>query len=305
MAIHQAYRYALAPTPSQEERLIAFASAARFAYNWGLALVKLRLNLRRALGPSVEIPWSYKALCSEFARSKDEVAPWRGEVIVGSFQTGFHALGQALATYSRARRAGRRAGFPRFRAKGRSPERVFSQDCRVIDSCHIGFPKVGAVKTREKTTKLLRLLRSDPHARILRGTVSRSPRGRWFVSFQVQRSAKSRPVPRPRSVVGVDLGLVRLATLSTGERISNPRPLQSAQRRLRRLQRQADRQRRANNPKNFLSDGRIRPGPKQWTRSHRMHRTETRLARLHERVANLRRERAHQLTTGLVREYGG
>lgn len=148
MAIHQAYRYALAPTPSQEERLIAFASAARFAYNWGLALVKLRLNLRRALGPSVEIPWSYKALCSEFARSKDEVAPWRGEVIVGSFQTGFHALGQALATYSRARRAGRRAGFPRFRAKGRSPERVFSQDCRVIDSCHIGFPKVGAIKTR-------------------------------------------------------------------------------------------------------------------------------------------------------------
>jgi transposase len=73
---------------------------------------------------------------------------------------------------------------------------------------------------------------------------------------------------------------------------------------LRRLQRQLDRQRRANNPGNYLSDGRVEPGASDWVKSRRMLRTEQRLRRLHERVANLRREQAHQLTTYLTREFG-
>ena len=81
--IEQAYRFALAPTPEQERFLAACAGASRFFYNWGLALVETRLRLRRAYGPSVAVPWSYKELCSEFAKVKDEVAPWRSEVVVG------------------------------------------------------------------------------------------------------------------------------------------------------------------------------------------------------------------------------
>jgi putative transposase len=100
------------------------------------------------------------------------------------------------------------------------------------------------------------------------------------------------------------VGLRWLATLSTGEQVANQRHLKGSLRRLRRLDRQLDRQRRANNPNNYRPDGTITPGPKQWRVSSRMKRSEERLRHLHARVANLRREAAHQLTTSLTREFG-
>jgi putative transposase len=151
--------------------------------------------------------------------------------------------------------------------------------------------------------KLLRLLEGDEHARILRATVSRSG-DKWYVSFTVERSQKQRRPRRSDAAVGVDVGLARLATLSTGELFANARPLQDALRKLRRLQRQLDRQRRANNPGNYLPDGRAKPSTTGWVKSKRMLRTEARIRRVYERVANLRREQAHQLTTYLTREFG-
>jgi putative transposase len=146
-------------------------------------------------------------------------------------------------------------------------------------------------------------LDTDPNARVMRSTVQRVSGG-WVISFTVQRSAKQRRARKPNAAVGVDVGLSRLATLSTGHCAANARPLQGSLRSLRRLQRQLDRQRRANNPANYHSDGRVKAGPKAWVTSGRMVRTERRIARLHERVANLRREQSHRLTTALVREFG-
>jgi putative transposase len=80
------------------------------------------------------------------------------------------------------------------------------------------------------------------------------------VSFTVERPAKQRRARRLDAAVGVDVGIARLASLSTGEAFANARPLRDALRKLRRLQRQLDRQRRANNPGNYLPDGRARTG---------------------------------------------
>ena len=113
--IEQAYRFALAPTPEQERFLSACAGASRFFYNWGLGLVETRLRLRRAYGSSIALPWSYKELCSEFAKVKDEVAPWRSEVVVGSQQAGLEALGAGLQRFLDGRKIGKRVGFPRYR----------------------------------------------------------------------------------------------------------------------------------------------------------------------------------------------
>jgi transposase len=139
--------------------------------------------------------------------------------------------------------------------------------------------------------------------------VSSAPRvqrqgSKWYVSFTVARSPKRRRARRPSTVVGVDVGIRHLAMLSTGERVENLRPLQGALRRLRRLQRQLDRQRRANNPDNYRPDGTAKPGRRGWVRSRRMLRTEAAVRRLQERVANVRREQAHRLTTALTREFG-
>jgi len=304
--IHQAYRFALAPTAAQEEFLRACAGASRFWFNQGLALVKERLD-QRAVGEDVDLPWSYKSLCSAFGGTaiKDELAPWRDEVVTGSYQAGLEALGAALQRFSKGRKTGREVGFPRFRCKGRSHEAVIFQRPRVLDSRHVCLDarRLGPLRTKESMRKLTRLLASDPNARVMRSTVQRT-NGGWAISFTVERSPKRRQARRPQAAVGMDVGLSRLAVLSTGHMAANGRPLQAALRTLRRLQRQLDRQRRANNPGNYHSDGRAKAGPRDWAKSRRMLRTEARIAWVHKRVADLRLEQAHALTTALVREFG-
>ena len=301
--IRQGYRFAIAPSPEQEQFLASCCGASRFWFNQGLALVKDRLD-RRAEGEDVRVPWSYKSLCSEFAPIKDQVCPWRSEVVVGSMQAGLEQLGRGLQSYSKAKQSGRGVGFPRFRAKGHCHESVIFQRPRLPDARHVLLShRLGPVRVKESMCKLLRLMERDDRARVVRSTVQRSAGG-WFISMTVERSPKTRHARRPTAVVGVDVGLARLATLSTGEAVRNPRPLETVLTRLRRYQRQLDRQRRAANPGNYLPDGRVKPGRKTWTKSSRQVRTERRIRRLHVRVANLRRENAHQLTTYLTREFG-
>src|ERR687888_561639 len=246
--IQQAYRFALDPSPERERFLSGCAGASRFWFNQGLALVKERLE-QRDVGENVDVPWSYKELCVAFRGDaiKDHLAPWRGEVVTGSYQAGLEALGRALESFSKGRAAGRKVGFPRFRAKGRSHEAVIFQRPRLTDSRHVLLDRrLGPLRTKESMRKLTRLLERDPQARVLRSTVKRI-NGGWAISFTVERLPKQRRARRARAVVGVDVGLVRLATTSTGHAAANSRPLQSALRTLRRLQRQLDRQRRANN----------------------------------------------------------
>jgi putative transposase len=304
--IQQAYRFALDPTVEQERFLAGCTGASRFWFNQGLALVKQRLD-QRAAGQGVDVPWSYKGLCVAFRGDaiKNELAPWRSEVVTGSYQAGLEALGKALQNYSAGRTAGRKVGFPRLRRKGLSQESVIFQRPRLLDSRHVCLDKrrLGPLRSKESMRKLTRLLTSDPNARVMRSTVQRS-NGGWVISFTVQRSVKRRRARRLNAVVGVDVGLARLATLSTGHSAANARPLQASLRALRRLQRQLDRQRRANNPDNYHTDGRAKAGCSTWAKSARMVRTERRIAGLHERVANLRRQQAHHLTTSLVREFG-
>jgi putative transposase len=303
--IQQAYRFALHPSVEQEALLASFTGASRFWFNAGLALVKERLDARER-GQDVRVPWSYKQLCSEFKGDamKDALAPWRSEVVIGSYQAGLEALGSALQNFSDGRKHGRQVGFPRFRQKGRCRESVIFQRPRIRSARQVEFHRrLGPIRTKERMSKLLRLLERDERARVMRATISRSGDG-WYVSFTVERSPKRRRARRPNAAVGVDVGLARLATLSTGDVFANSRPLQDALRKLRRSQRQLDRQRRANNPGNYLSDGRVKPGASSWIKSQRMLRNEARMRRLHQRVANLRREQAHQLTTFLTREFG-
>jgi putative transposase len=303
--IRQAYRFALAPTAAQEEFLGSCVGASRFWFNQGLALVKERLDARER-GEDVRVPWSYKALCSELHKGvRMQLAPWQGEVVCGSYQAGFEGLGRALADFSRARRDGRRAGFPRFRhRRGRHAESVIFQRPRIVGARHVEFDRrIGPVRSKERLSKPIGRLASDERARIVRSTVSRRG-GKWFVSFTVERSPKGRRARRPNAVAGIDVGLRHLATVSTGRQVPNGRPLESALRRLRRVQRQLERQRRAANPDNYLPDGRVRAGASEWRSSKRMRVNQQLLQRLHARVANLRREQAHQLTTWLTRDFG-
>jgi putative transposase len=157
------------------------------------------------------------------------------------------------------------------------------------DRRHAQLPRIGLVRTHEPTRKLARRIEAGT-ARIRSMTVS-FRRGRWQASFSVEIDRAVETPARPDDTVGVDVGIIHLAVLSTGVMIPNPRPLDHAQRVLRRLQRQASR----------------RTGPDTLTGqrpSGRWLKTKAKIARVHARVANLRENGLHQLTTRLADTYG-
>src|SRR5713101_2274573 len=75
MRILQAYRFALDPSPRRQRAMFAHLGARRFAYNWGLALVKARLDAR-ARGDDVEVPYTLPALRRQWNQVKETAAPW-------------------------------------------------------------------------------------------------------------------------------------------------------------------------------------------------------------------------------------
>jgi putative transposase len=135
--------------------------------------------------------------------------------------------------------------------------------------------------------------------------LTRDGLGRYHVSLSVERSRrlKERSPAQPGSVVGGDVGLDHLATLSTGEQVPNGRHLRSSLARLKGLQKGLDRQRRMANPANYDAKGRIKPGRHTWKRTKRMERREMEIKELHAKVARQRREQAHLLSSYIIRRY--
>jgi putative transposase len=284
MLVHQAYRYALDPTDRQIGALASHCGAARFAFNFGLALVKARLDARAA-SESIEVPWTLPALRREWNAAKPDVAPWWADNSKEAYSGGLDALARALKGWSASRkgkRAGKRVGFPRFRRKGVHDSCRFTTGAiRITDARHIVLPRLGTLRTAEDTDSLTHLLTAGK-ARILSATISREA-DRWFVSFGLE---VDRAAPRNRAageVIGVDLGVATLATLSDGTVIANPRPLTRYLRRLRRLSRAHSRKQRG---------------------SANRRRSAMTLARLHRRIRNIRTDQLHKLTTNLAKNHG-
>jgi putative transposase len=285
-SVIQAYRFALDPTPGQRRALASHCGAARYAYNWGRDLVQQRLEQRRT-GEDVEVPWTMFRLQWMWNRAKHQVAPWWAENSKEAYKSGLDGLARALKNYSDSnagRRKGRPMGFPRRKRKGRCRDacRFTTGPLRVeADRKHITLPRIGALKTHESTRKLARRLEQGT-ARILAATITRTA-DRWYVSFTVEVQRYLPASNGHDAVVGVDVGVRHLATLSTGATIPNPRALEHSLRRLRRLHRQL---------------ARHMPDAKRRTVTRR------RLARVYARSANLRRDALHKLTTGLATEHG-
>jgi putative transposase len=294
----RAFLFALDPTPAQERAFRSHCGAQRFAFNFGVELAG-KIRAQRAAEYSYGLrgaeltPLSAYDLRRAWNRAKDEIAPWWAENSKEAYSSG---LANAMAAFKNfgdswaGRRRGPTIRPPRF--KGRRARR----SCRFstgafglgADRRHVRLPRIGVVRTHESTRKLARKVESGT-ARILSATLTWQ-RGRWYVSFGVDLPDPEPPVRAGRRVVGVDLGIKSLAVLSTGQTVPNPRHLERVLGPLRRAQRRVSRRR----------------GPDRRTGrepSRRWRKAMAKVAALHTRVANQRRDGLHKLTTGLVREH--
>jgi putative transposase len=178
-------------------------------------------------------------------------------------------LGQAFENFFT-----RRARYPTFRKKGVHDRFTLTNDQFTVDGCRIRIPKLGWVRMREP----LRFA-----GKIMSATVSRTA-SRWQVSVNVDTADTSHlPQTENQGTVGVDLGLSALATLSTGESpIAGPKPHKALLERLRRLSRSLSR--------------------KQKGSANRC-KAKAKLAKLHARIAAIRADALHKLTTDITRRF--
>lgn len=281
-----AYRFAIDPTNRQRRALASHCGAARFVYNWGLHLVRQRLDQRRH-DPSVPVPWTLPELRREWNRAKQQVAPWWAENSKEAYSSGLDGLARALKNFSDSkwgRRQGHQMGFPQHKKKGRARDacRFTTGQIKVLpDRKHVHLPRIGVLKTHESTRKLARRPEHGT-ARILAATITRTA-DHWYVSLTCEVQRRIPSSNGMSDVIGMDVGVHKLAVLSNGIVVPNPRALQRSLRKLRRLNRELHRRKPA-------SRGRKR--------------TRHRLARVHARAANVRQDALHKLTTALATDYG-
>ena len=261
------HKIALDPNNEQATYFGCAAGTARKAYNWALDEWQQQYEVWKQ-DHSLPKP-SQMALRRQLNSIKAVKFPWMLEITKNAPQMAIIQLGEAFKSFF----AGR-ARHPRFRRKGVHESFSLTNDHFRVDGSRIRIPKLGWVRMRET----LRFT-----GKIMSATISRVA-GRWFVSITVDTLDDSYlPQAENQGVVGVDLGVSALATLSTGE---PPIPGSKAHKTLmNRLQRM------------FRSLSRKVKG------SRNRFKAKLKLSRLRARISNIRKDALHKLTSNLTSRF--
>lgn len=258
------WRFRCYPTAEQVSLLARQFGCCRVVYNHFL---QVRQDAYRDSGKSVSYAETDRRLTS--LKKQAEYA-WLNEVSSVPLQQSLRHLQSAFANFFE-----KRSGFPTFRKKSHHQSATYTRSGFQWDAVNkrLTVAKMGTLKVRWS-----RQFAADPSS----VTITRTSSGRYFVTMTLELP-DAVPLPPSDSVVGVDLGLSRLATLSTGERIPNPRHLGRRLKQLAKLQRTLARRKKG---------------------SGRYQRQRKKIARMHERIADARKDTLDKLTTRIVREHG-
>ena len=281
MGSYEAVKVQLDPTPRQERLMASHAGAARFAYNAGLAHVKETLD-------SGELAdWSHYALRRWWNANKDVLAVnrttgevWWSQNSKEAYSEVFRDLARGFSNWSKSRkgqRKGKRVGFPKSKSKNTTMRFAYSTAFTAPtanDPYGLKLSRIGRVHCMEN------VYRRVNGARLVRITVSRRS-GHWYASLTVEREPRPSSAPQG-GAVGVDLGVKRLATLSDGMVIPNPRALDTGMRALRKAQQALSRKVKG---------------------SVRREKAKKHVARLHARVADVRADAMNKATTIIAQSY--
>ncbi len=272
MNVVRGYQTELDLNHEQRTACLKHAGCARYAYNWGLARSQ---EVYRATGKRP----SPMELHKELNALKQTDFPWMYEVSKCAAQEALRDLDNAYQHFFRCvklKKQGKlkgKVGFPKFkkRSKAIGSFRLTGQ-IHVFENA-VQLPRLGCLRLKEHGY-------IPTEAKVLSATVSEKA-GRWFVSVQVQENCDKR-VPTATSAIGVDLGIKTLATLSDGTEFANPRALKHAQKKLKRFERAKSRRQKG---------------------SQNRAKARKAIARVHARLANIRKDATHKLTSYLSKNH--
>lgn len=260
-----AHRIRLNPNNVQGTYLARAAGTARFAYNWALAEWQRQYEACK-VDPSLPKP-NAAALARQLNTIKRTEFPWMLDVTKNAPQMAIIQLGHAFENFF-----AKRASYPVFRRRGRDDRFALTNDQFRVEDRRIRIPKLGWVRMREA-------LRFS--GRIVSASISRGA-GHWYVSITVNTPDLPLPLAENQGAVGVDMGITALATLSTGEKFAGPKALRTQLVRLRRLSRALSRKVKG---------------------SCNRAKARLKLAKLHARIASIRRDSLHQLSSSITRRF--
>ncbi|TDD82017.1 transposase [Actinomadura darangshiensis] len=261
--IKRAYRYRFYPTTEQAGLLSRTFGCVRLVWNKALAE---RTRRYKDEGERTSYVDTAKWLT---AWKQDEELSFLREVSNVPLQQCLRTQQVAFNNFF-----AKRARYPRFKSKRTARKSATFQNNAFTF-------RDGALKLA-KTTDPLNIVWHRPLPQGVEPstvTVSQDGAGRWFVSLLVEETVK--PLPSTRAAVGIDAGLNHLVTLSTGEKVTNPRHERADRRRLAKAQKALSRTAKG---------------------SANRCKTRRRVAKIHARIADRRRDHLHKLSTRLVRE---
>jgi putative transposase len=266
MNILRGYRTELDPNNVQRTLLLKTAGAARFAYNWGLNRKQEVYAMNQLPVPHIKNPTAID-LHRELNRLKKTDFPWFYEVSKCAPQEALRTLDKAFDRFFKGL-----GKYPKFKSKKKGiGSFTITTGTMKVSSDHIEIPKVGNVRLKERN-----YIPTDLEVRSM--TVSEKA-GRWFVSVLVKEET-GEPVPIVGPVAGTDVGSMKLATVSDGRVFENPRALRRNERKKARLQRSLTRKKKG---------------------SKNRRKARMKVSRIDARIANIRRNAIHELTTYLAK----
>ncbi|ECG3341845.1 IS200/IS605 family element transposase accessory protein TnpB [Salmonella enterica subsp. enterica] len=261
MLKRQAFKFQLRPNGQQERDMRCFAGACRFVFNRGLALQ----NENHEAGDKY-IP--YTKMASWLIEWKgDAETQWLKESPSQSLQQSLKDLERAYKNFFQ-----KRAAFPRFKKRGQNDTFRYPQGVKLEqDNSRIFLPKLGWIHYRN----------SREVTGVVKNVIVSQSCGKWYVSIQTEYEV-TEPKHKSTSMVGLDVGVAKLATLSNGTVYLPVNSFKASQRKLAILQRQLSRKVK------FSAN---------WQKQKR------KIQRLHSHIANIRRDYLHKVTNEISKKH--
>jgi len=270
MLVIRAYKTEIDLNNAQVTACKKHAGAARWAYNWGLRRKQAVYEQTGKTATAIDLHRELNAL-------KKQDVPWMYEVSKCAPQEGLRNLDTAFSQFFRRcalKKQGKwtgKLGYPRCKTKKKGLGSFRLTGSIVVYAEAIVLPRLGRLRLKERGYL------PTSGVKVLSATVSEEA-GHWYVSVQVEQE---QAVPENTGpVVGIDLGIKHLATLSDGTVTPNPRHLKRRLKKLKRLQRVVSRRQRG---------GKNRK------------KAASKLAKLHRQIRNQRQNTLHQVTTRLAK----
>lgn len=262
------YKFRLYPNREQENLILRTLGCCRFVFNHYLAY---RKDLYEQSGETA----NYYACANDltFLKHQDDTK-WLNEVDSTALQSSLRDLDSAYQNFFRRIKQGGKPGFPHFKSK-HDHKQSYKSKCvgtniKVLEKA-VQLPKLGAVKCQ---------ISKHVHGRILSATVSRSASGKYYVALCCRLDEAFPTLPSTGAVVGLDVGINSFAVSDTGTVYENHKYMHKSEKKLARLQRQLSRKTKGSSNRN---------------------KARVKVAKLHEHIANQRKDMLHKLSIQLIR----